>query len=358
MTAWPSRSAMGNRGAAALVVALLGAACGGGGEPKAVAPPAWAAGVCGHIVAWQDRTASLATTLETETQKLSDDLPAARRQASESVDEMVKATDQMIAGVDDTGTPDTPRGARIADRFHDGLEEAKGVLVEARAEADELSVENPATFDEGVEDIGEKLRTAGDRIGQARKAVEDDFEAPAIEAAFENEPQCQQVATPGDVPATSWTGAVCGSIVSWQNELQRLAGDLQTQIRAVGRNLTAARGRLVEFMTQVVASTDRLVAEMEAAGAPDTPQGEQVAEDFRQGVAQVRQAFEEGRIMAESLAVDDAAVFSAGADELSRKIREAGDRIRQEFRDLEQTYDVPELDKAFAEAPACRQARA
>ncbi len=344
-------------GAAAVAVVMLAAGCGGGGGSKTVAPPAWAAGVCRQIAAWQDRTGALAADLPAQVQKLNDDLPAAREQVADSVDKMVEATDRMIGGVEDTGTPNTAQGATIAERFRTGLQEAKGVLTKARAKADDLSVDNPATFENGVDDIGTDLQAAGDRIAQARSAIEDDFDAPDLDAAFENEPDCQRVAMPGDVRPSDWAGGVCGTILSWEDELKKLATDLQTQIRGVGRDLTAARARLVDFMVQVVASTDRLLAGVEAAGAPAVQKGEQIASDFREGLVHVRQVFEEARVTAENLAVDDPKAFTAGADELSRKIRDAGDRIRQQFQELDSAYDVPELDRAFAAAPACRQVR-
>jgi hypothetical protein len=228
-------------------------------------------------------------------------------------------------------------------------------LADARAKAQNLSVASAPEFQQGAEEVVADLSAAGQAVELELASLGGRYDAPALDAAFDNEPDCQQITTTGDVPAGQWAGEVCGQIVSWQEGLQALVRGLQSDVAGLGRDLTAARARLAQFMAEVVGSTDQLIQATEQAGAPDTVQGDLVAGDLQEGLRQVRRAFEEGRVNAENVAVDDAEAFTAGTQRISENIRQAGDRIEQELRDLDAHYDIPALDEAFAGSPACRQ---
>jgi hypothetical protein len=338
--------------AVVIVLTVVLAGCGGGSEKKA--PNAWAAAVCSQIASWEGRVGSLATDVEAKVQNAVD-LAVARTELVAFLDQMVQRTDQLLSAVADVGLPEAERSQEIAAGLRDGLQRVNEGLADARAKAQNLSVASAPEFRQGAEEVAADLAAAGQAVEQELASLGRRYDAPALDAAFDNESDCQQVTTTGDVPAGQWAGEVCGQIVSWREGLQAVLGGLQSEVTGLGRDLTAARARLVQFMAEVVGSTDRLIQATEQAGAPDTVQGDLVAGDLQEGLRQVRQAFEESRVNAENLAVDDAEAFTAGTQRISENIRQAGDRIEQELRDLDAEYDIPALDEAFAGSPACRQ---
>lgn len=155
--------------------------------------------------------------------------------------------------------------------------------------------------------------------------------------------------------ASAWVQDVCTGLTGWLQELQRESTGLQQSVGATPGDLNSAKADLVEFMTNAVGSTDEMIDEVQAAGAPDVDKGDEIQSGLEDGLDEIRQAFADAKTQAEGLSVDDPAAFAQGAEELSASLQEAGEKAEGSLNDLGERYDAPSLDKAFEDEPACQQ---
>ena len=90
------------------------------------------------------------------------------------------------------------------------------------------------------------------------------------------------------VPAGEWAQSVCGAAGVWRGELEAIVGDIRTP-PAVGdlgigepqsETPQTRRGFVRAGLERAVQATDTLVEGMDNAGAPDTPQGQQAAQQI------------------------------------------------------------------------------
>jgi hypothetical protein len=157
----------------------------------------------------------------------------------------------------------------------------------------------------------------------------------------------------GGAPPRQWATDVCGALSTWLEDLQDRQTQVTSDLEGV-TDLTEVRGVLVDFLDDAVTETDTMIGEVEAAGTPDVDMGAELQQDFVDGIGQAKTAFEEAKTTAEELPTDNQAEFAQGTSDIEQQLNTQSQAIEDAFDELDQKYDVPELDEAFDEEPACQ----
>lgn len=158
----------------------------------------------------------------------------------------------------------------------------------------------------------------------------------------------------GDADPEEWATAVCGAMTGWLHQIQDLGTQLGTDVgQASGPE--EAKGLLVTFLGDAVTATDDLIGEIKDADAPDVKDGEAVAAALKVGLNRARTIFDDARQQAEQIPTDDPDAFQAAVTEIQSSIEEGSTELGDTFDRLSKEFDVPELDRAFNELPACKE---
>lgn len=84
------------------------------------------------------------------------------------------------------------------------------------------------------------------------------------------------------VSATEWANAVCGSVAVWRGELETIANDFRSPGRIHADQTREDRRASVRLaLERTVTATDTLVQGIESAGVPETPEGQQAADEIQ-----------------------------------------------------------------------------
>src|SRR4029079_4652497 len=93
-----------------------------------------------------------------------------------------------------------------------------------------------------------------------------------------------------------WVHVFCGSVVTWEKtvktqttKLDQTLADLKKKAGKV--DVPTAKSKLVGFLTKVVHSTDTMVKQIKAVGAPDVKNGSKIQSVVVSAFTQLRKAF-------------------------------------------------------------------
>jgi hypothetical protein len=150
------------------------------------------------------------------------------------------------------------------------------------------------------------------------------------------------------VPVADWVGTVCTSVDTWQKRLTQEAPDISDP-----NDLLAAKRAVVVYLGKAIAATQKMVAEIKAAGVPDTDKGEEIASSFTSALGSVEQAFQKARSDTQALPTDDAAALAKGLESVGTDLTTAGTRIGGTFDQIAKKYPSADLGAAAQKNEAC-----
>jgi hypothetical protein len=107
---------------------------------------------------------------------------------------------------------------------------------------------------------------------------------------------------------------------------------------------------LQQFVDSAAEASDKLVEDVDAAGTPDTENGEEAADAFQAAVEDTSNELEDARAEVGELPTDSAESYGTAVDELVTGLRGTLDGIDDQLQDVE----APELERALDEASACQ----
>ena len=154
-----------------------------------------------------------------------------------------------------------------------------------------------------------------------------------------------------------WVHVFCGSVVTWEKtvktqttKLNQTLGDL----KATGKvDIPTAKTKLVGFLTKVVHSTDTMVSQIKAVGAPNVKNGAKIQTGVVSAFTQLRKAFQDAKVAATKLPTNSAKAFSSKANALAKTIQSSANRIGVAFRALDK-YSTDALNNAAKKDTACQ----
>ncbi len=201
-------------------------------------------------------------------------------------------------------------------------------------------------------------------VGVAACSSDDSGSSSGTTAASESSGSAASSDAPassGEIPADgveveAWAGSVCGAVGTWLDGINAKGDQLSTDVQGV-TELTAGRDLLVQFMEDAVSLTDAMLSSVQSAGAPAVENGEQLSADLVAALNPVKTTFESALEQAKTLPTDDPEAFGTAADQLGQEITNSQSGFAASFDALQQKYDDPALNQAFADVPACSALR-
>jgi hypothetical protein len=163
-------------------------------------------------------------------------------------------------------------------------------------------------------------------------------------------------ATRNSTPET-WVHVFCGSVVTWEKTVKTQTTKLnQTlgELKATGKvDVPTAKKKLVGFLTKVVHSTDTMVSQIKAVGAPNVKNGAKIQSGVVSAFTELRKAFQDAKVTATRLPTGSAKAFSNKAFALAKTIQSSANRIGTAFRALDK-YSTDTLNNAAKKDVACQ----
>ena len=156
------------------------------------------------------------------------------------------------------------------------------------------------------------------------------------------------------VDANRWTADVCDALLTWRRDIESRAADVQQQASGA-RDLDRLKTVFTRYLEDTVESSDRALREIDRAGTPAVDEGQAIKADVRGAFRDVREILDGARQDAENLPTRDAQAFAAGAERIATTIESRFEDVEQTFVRIDEDYDAPELDEAFADTPACQE---
>jgi len=156
----------------------------------------------------------------------------------------------------------------------------------------------------------------------------------------------------GTKPET-WSATVCGALQTWEDELKSGSRQLSSDIRS-STDLKSVKQKLVEFLQSAEQSTQKMVDDVKAAGAPAVKDGPAIQQDLESGLTEARDSFQRAVTQAKKLPTNDPRALTTGLASLAQTIQSELTATGQHFSSLENKYDVGDLNKAMADEASCK----
>lgn len=142
---------------------------------------------------------------------------------------------------------------------------------------------------------------------------------------------------------------LCTALIDWTETVRTSQMELQEGAQP-DQSPADDREALQQFVDSAVDASDQLVEDVDAAGTPDTENGEEAAEAFRAAVEETSGELEDAQAEVGELPTDTAESYRSAVDEFVTGLRGTLDGIDDQLQDVE----APELERALDEASACQ----
>ena len=150
------------------------------------------------------------------------------------------------------------------------------------------------------------------------------------------------------VSAAEYATGMCGAIVGWIDDIQRLNADLQANLDPTA-SLDSLKDMTVGFLGDVTDATDAVIDEVEALGVPDVEDGQAAADTVLAFLRDSRDVFVDARESVQGLSTADPAAFGTELETIGNDIQTSMSGIGNELGQL----DSSELDEASEDVPEC-----
>jgi hypothetical protein len=154
----------------------------------------------------------------------------------------------------------------------------------------------------------------------------------------------------GTDPKT-WAADVCGALSTWTNDLKTKSRSLSSDLQS-SSDLKEVKSKLVTFVDDAKASTQKMVDDVKAAGPPEGKNGTTVQKDLESGLSEARDAFDNAANKAEDLDTSNPRVFLKGVSSLGQQVQSELQATAEHFKSIESTSG--DLNKAISDEPACK----
>jgi len=182
----------------ALVLVVTAAIGTGEDSGETVTAGEWAQSTCGAVGVWRGEMEDIVEELRTPSQ-----FPASGAEEPQSetpqgrtgfvrvgLERAVRATDTMIEGIDNAGTPDTPEGADATTLVSDWSDSALDDLEEAQDSLDEEA----DSIEESITQLADAARAIGAALASGVQTIADVARLdPELAAALQESSTCQQL---------------------------------------------------------------------------------------------------------------------------------------------------------------------
>ncbi|MGH2839074.1 MAG: hypothetical protein ACRDJY_12105 [Thermoleophilaceae bacterium] len=153
----------------------------------------------------------------------------------------------------------------------------------------------------------------------------------------------------GSADVGDYASDICTAFTDWTQAIQDRQTELQEGLQP-GASPQEGKDALQGFLDDAVAASDQLVEDVDAAGTPDTENGEDAAEALQGAAEGARDQLAEAQEGVADLPIDSPQAFGEAADQFGNDVRSALEGVGEGLQDI----DTPELDEAIDEEEACQ----
>lgn len=148
------------------------------------------------------------------------------------------------------------------------------------------------------------------------------------------------------VSAGSYVKAICQAIGPFEKDVQSRSSALN-----LSSITSPAQGKkaLQDFLTAIVADTDKAVNQLKAAGAPNVNNGKQISTAIVNAFSEVKTALSQAKDQAGNLPTDSATAFKTAAQGIGTGIRTSMSNIGNSLSNLKSA----DLENAAKKEAAC-----
>lgn len=148
----------------------------------------------------------------------------------------------------------------------------------------------------------------------------------------------------------AWAAAVCHGAVP---PLSKAAAEIRRAAEPLARHDSAAKakGEVITAVKTALASTDKALKALDAAGEPDVKDGATIAKTFRGVIVRSRAGLVKAEKSVRGLATSDQSKFEVDVTRIFNQLAADYRRAGQVAKKL----NSPALEKAFKTVPACKR---
>jgi hypothetical protein len=151
--------------------------------------------------------------------------------------------------------------------------------------------------------------------------------------------------TPTVVSASAYAASVCTAITTYQTNVTQQAANFNSNTT----DLAVLKQGFLDVLNGILQSTQTLITDVNAAGIPDTPKGQQDVDEFNTELLALQTSIQDLRDQVQNLSTNDPVAFSSAIRPIIQKFQ----TDIQEFGQTFQKPDDPQLTAAFSQAPEC-----
>jgi len=151
--------------------------------------------------------------------------------------------------------------------------------------------------------------------------------------------------SPTAVSASAYAASVCTAVETYQTNVQQQA----TNFNPNSTDLAVLKQGFLDVLNGILQSTQTLISDVDAAGVPDTPNGQQDADALHTQLETLRQDIQDLIDQAQGLSTTDPVTFTSAFQPMIQKFQAD---IQQFGQNFEKPND-PQLTVAFKQAPEC-----
>lgn len=153
----------------------------------------------------------------------------------------------------------------------------------------------------------------------------------------------------GSADVGDYASDICTAFTDWTQAIQDRQTELQEGLQP-GASPQEGKDALQGFLDDAVSASDQLVEDVDAAGTPDTENGDDAAEALQSAAEGARDQLAEAQENVADLPTDSPQAFGDAADKFGNEVRSALEGVGDGLQDI----DTPELDEAIDEEEACQ----
>ena len=207
--------------------------------------------------------------------------------------------------------------------------------------------------------------------GDDEEAAQDDQQTEATESEGEPEeaepseaepseteseaPESEAGGGGGEVSADAYADGVCTSISSWYQSIETSSRDLVEEAETLSADPVTGKEIVLGFLQDTIGLTDTLVTDLERVGVPDTPTGQQTADELVSGIGDVRDLFSQARDDTAALPTEDEEAIVTGLQDIGTALQDSATAVGARFEEVLSSEDDPELAEAFETTPSCSE---
>jgi polyhydroxyalkanoate synthesis regulator phasin len=152
------------------------------------------------------------------------------------------------------------------------------------------------------------------------------------------------------VEVAAWADSFCGSFGTWLDEIKTASSGVSDSVTP--GDIPSAKTAIAGLFGTASTATQTLIDELEAAGAPDIDDGDQLVDDLIEKFQAFDTAAQKAKADTEALATDDITTFQSSADDLTTTFQDEVDKVAESFSEIDTKYPSQELSDEINSACA------